>query len=345
MSSQENVLIQTQVNFINLHPKYYKKLVYSFNFKNNEQPSYGNFFQANSEQSVSDILKLIKENQKQLSKFRGHPVVAYLTAINTNALPNQIDLNDKDVQEFASLISDIPENKKEIDVVLHSYGGYIESAHIIIELLRNRFEKVNFLIPFAALSAASMMCMSADEIIMTPESSLSPFDVQVLSPDDSKTYLPANIMKKCAKEAKSAHNPLCIFMPKNLYEGWNGKTIHKTQLFCDISINQASVYPQYWLLKYMFKSHKSKSMLFWKSFSSDGRKANRIIKSFINIGTRFSHGIPIMYHDLKDTGLNISEAGGELLKLMRETYQLSDMLFQKSTIKKLYTSSESKSDL
>lgn len=148
MSSQENVLIQTQVNFINLHPKYYKKLVYSFNFKNNEQLDYNcidNIFQEgknmineplsttdrwhdyvenNGEQSVNDILNLIKENQKQLSKFRAHPVIAYLTAINTNSLPSQINLNDKDVKEFVSLIADIPENEREI-ASLKSFNGDI----------------------------------------------------------------------------------------------------------------------------------------------------------------------------------------------------------------------------
>jgi len=81
-------------------------------------------------------------------------------------------------------------------------------------------------------------------------------------------------------------------------------------------------------------------MPFWKRFTSNGRKANRIIKLFINTGTTLSHSTPIMYHDLKDTGLNVSKADDELLKLLRETYQLSDVLFQNSTIKKLYTSSD-----
>ncbi len=367
-----NSFKQTQVDFVNIDQIFYKRLVYSFYDTFNENFDYNskmltsinnnqdqltpisttdrwhNYQQINGEQTYDDILSLLKNNQKQISELRGHPVIAYLTAINTDSSSSQINLNNRDIKEFASLIADIDENICEIDVILHSYGGYIESAHVIIELLRDRFKKVNFLIPFTAHSAASMMCMAADEIIMTPESSLSPFDVQVLSPDDNKTYLPAQIMKECAKEAKKANNFFNIFTPKSLYEKWDGKMIRKTKLFCDISIKQSKSYPMYWLMKYMFKSSESKNLFFinflfmplWKRFTSNGRKANNIVKLFVNTGIKLSHSTPIMYNDLKDTGLNISKADNQLLSLMRETYQLADALFHSSTIKKIYTSSD-----
>lgn len=363
--------VQTQVDFVDIDTKFYKNLVYSYNLNYNKEIAYNmkssslqkgvyvenepistqdrwhKYEDEHGEQSIDDILKLIQLNQKNLSEFRGNPVIAYITAINTSS-SKYTSINDSDVTAFVSLIQDIPQEYKEIDVILHSLGGYTESAHNIIELLRDRFDTVNFLIPLTAHSAASMMCMAGDEIIMTPESSLSPFDVQVLAPDNQDMYLPAHVMKKCAKEAKRAHNPLCIFMPSQLYEGWNGKMINRTKLFCETSIKQSKVYPRYWLMKYMFKSYKGKNifftkffvMPFWKTFTRNGRRAKRIINLFVDVGAKLSHSTPIMYNDLKNTGLKVSKADGDLLMLMRETYQLSHILFHKSVIKKLYISAD-----
>jgi hypothetical protein len=364
-------LKQSQVGFTDMNPSCYEELIFSYHF-NDVKIDYNSnavfsskrnymkdenisttdrwltYEEVNGVQSAESILQLIENNQSKLSKHRGHPVIAYLTAINSNALASRININNDDIKEFMSLVEDIPNNIQEIDVILHSNGGYMSSAHRIIELLRNRFEKVNFLIPFAAYSAASMMCMAADEIIMTPESSLSPFDVQILAPDTQDEYLPARIMIKCSKEAKKALNPLWIFTPRDMYKDWNLKMVEKTILLCDISIKESKAYPLYWLMKYMFKSYTPSNiyfaevffMPFWKRFTLNGRKANRIVNTFINLGIRLSQNTPIMYNDIKNMGLKVSCADGELLSLMRETYQLADRLFHKSTVEKLYTGAD-----
>ena len=375
--------VQTQVDFSEQLLSCYSDLVYSYSFENqksgigNKLSLYGslntqkveyntttttskqehcmtkepffttdrwiNYEQVNGIQSPDDILMFINNNQNNISKIRGRPVIAYITNIHSDAA-SEIEINDSDIEEFASLVADIDSKEKEIDIILQSNGGYLKSAHKIIELLRSRFEKVNFLIPLKAYSAASMMCMSADEIVMTPESSLSPFDVQILSLDDNKTYLPAKLMKKYLKNAKRAHNPFYLFVPKSLYLGWDAKKIERTLLFCDISIKESNFYPKYWLMKYMFKQCMSKNMYFSKyfflpiklRFTAQGRKANRIVNMFIDIGTKLSHNTPIMYNDLKESGVQVSQANDELLKLLRETYQLSNILFQRSSITKLY---------
>jgi len=301
----------------------------------------------NGKQSINEIMSLIEKNQLKLSKLRNRPVVAYLTAVSTGALASEINISHDDVKKFMSIIADIPDVETEIDIILHSNGGYMKSAQRIVELLRDRFKVVNFLIPFAANSAAALMCMSADEIIMTPESALSPFDVQILSPDDETTYFPSRIMRESAKEAKRALNPFCIFMPYKLYKNWNWKMTKNIMLICDISEKESKNYPLYYLMKYMFKIKQlhnkdySESFLlsFLKKFTTDGRKANRIVNLFINTGIKLSHDTPLMYGILKSTGLNVSKADGELLKLMRETWILGDVLFENSTIKKLYANS------
>jgi len=380
---------QTQVNFIEQDSSNYPNLVYSYSFENQKfdncsrsstvKSSYrckidynvknvtskneyrmkkSNLFTTdrwikyeatNGVQTANDLLDLISNNVKNISKLRKRPVIAYITAINSNQKPDQININDGDIEEFVSLMAEIDTKEEEIDVILHSNGGYLQSVHKIIELLRSRFKIVNFLIPLKAYSAASMMCMSADEIVMTPESSLSPFDVQILSPDDNEIYLPSNLMRKSAREAKRALNPFCVFMPKLLYKNWTWNMVQQTNLLCDISDKNNLNYSLYYLLKYKFKekaflnkdfSQAVNMLSYYKLFTSNGRKAYKITQFFIKLGIDISHSTPIMCNGVKNIGLNTVVADDELLEQLRETYQLSKVLFQRSIISKLYVSTE-----
>jgi len=301
-----------------------------------------NFESLQGEQSYKDILNLLQNNLVKISAIRQRPIISYIVNINSDHR-DKIKITNEDINYFIDLIEDIEENVKEIDLIIYSIGGCLSVARKLIEILYNRFDKVNFLVTSIAYSAATMMCMSANEIIMTPESSLSPFDVQILSPDTGN-FLPIDIMLKCAKEAKQAHNPLNIFVPKSLYKNWNKEMSEETIKNCVNSSYLASSYPTYWLMKYMYKSFLSKNEEFnkyfvvpiWKYLTKDGRKAKRIVEYFIDTGVRFSHSIPIMYSDIKNSGLNVHLADAELLALLRENAILSEKLFERSSIFKLY---------
>ena len=292
-----------------------------------------------------DFLQLLEKNIKKISALRGVPTIAYLTAINKKIDPDSINISKEDIKHFIGLIDDIPDDVHEVDIILHSRGGYMLYARELIEILRNRFKKVNFLIPFESLSAAAMMCMSGDEIIMTPEASLGPFDVQMAIPG-TEDYYPAKQLKIFAKEAKKAHSFLNPFMPKSLYADWDSSKIRRVAFECDNAIRITKYYTTYWLMKYFFKSYQnfnykySYYLIFpwWTKFTKNGRKAKRIVSFFMNPKIHIVHNNPIFYHEISDIGLNIKCANGELLDLMRETYTLTDELLNTTSLTKLYIS-------
>ncbi len=293
-----------------------------------------------------DSVKLINKlenNIKKISQIRGIPTIAYLTAINKKVSSELINISDDDIKQFVNLINDIPNEIQEINIVLHSRGGYMISARQIAEIIRDRFKRVTYIIPYMAHSAASMICMTADEIIMTPESSMSPFDVQILSPV-SNDYYPATKLVKIAKDARKRCSFFKLFTQKNLCDDWEHKKIERVIFECNASISITKNYTLYWLMKYFFKSFKNTSysmsnyivIPIWKRFSKNGRAANKIVRFFTNLNIHIVHNNPIMYHEIKDIGLNISCADEELLSILRETYILADDLFLKSNIVKLY---------
>ncbi|MFM7141775.1 MAG: SDH family Clp fold serine proteinase, partial [Alphaproteobacteria bacterium] len=65
-----------------------------------------------------------------------------------------------------------------IEVLLSSCGGNIEGAYSVSRSLRRRFGQVRVWVPYIAKSAATLMCLAADEIVMGPLGELGPMDVQ-----------------------------------------------------------------------------------------------------------------------------------------------------------------------
>lgn len=68
---------------------------------------------------------------------------------------------------------------EELDVVLHTPGGHIESAFKIVKLLRKHAKTVNIIVPSYAKSAGTLICLCGNKMILTTTSELGPLDVQI----------------------------------------------------------------------------------------------------------------------------------------------------------------------
>ncbi len=87
------------------------------------------------------------------------------------------------------LIRDAIEQRKEkkpkknkLVFFLETGGGYIEVAQRIVHILRTHYQRVEFYVPNAAMSAGTVLVMSGDEIHMDYYSILGPIDPQLPKP-------------------------------------------------------------------------------------------------------------------------------------------------------------------
>ena len=87
----------------------------------------------------------------------------------------QIDLGDK--TGFLQAISDIEPGR--LDVLVHSPGGSPTATESIVNLLRSRFTSIRVIIPHTAKSAATMLALSGDEILLGDAAELGPIDPQL----------------------------------------------------------------------------------------------------------------------------------------------------------------------
>lgn len=80
-----------------------------------------------------------------------------------------------------------------LDLVLHSNGGRVNIGRKMSLLLRSFARRVNVLVPYKARSAGTLMCLGADEIVMSALAELSPLDPQVVSAGDGQKAGPQTI--------------------------------------------------------------------------------------------------------------------------------------------------------
>ena len=101
--------------------------------------------------------------------LRGRPAVFLI-------LPQE-SLDLKHLVQLQSALGD--QQFEEVDFVVHSGGGNINVAYQIVELIRLHTKRLFVCVPFYAKSAATLLCLGADEIVLDKLAQLGPLDAQV----------------------------------------------------------------------------------------------------------------------------------------------------------------------
>lgn len=82
-------------------------------------------------------------------------------------------------RDFIEALAKDDASKKRLAFFLNTPGGSVEAAEKMAEIVRHHYAEVNFVVPDAAMSAGTILCMSGDRIYMDYSSSLGPIDPQV----------------------------------------------------------------------------------------------------------------------------------------------------------------------
>lgn len=80
--------------------------------------------------------------------------------------------------------------QEKIDLYLYSTGGITMAGYGLVNLIREFCDSFNVIVPFKALSCATLIALGADEIIMTKMGQLSPIDPSVSSPFNPQVSIP-----------------------------------------------------------------------------------------------------------------------------------------------------------
>lgn len=114
-------------------------------------------------------------------KTSGIPLVIFATdftdPVRSGKGGTGIQIGPSDKTGFLQALSDI--DNGPLDVLLHSPGGSPAATESIVHLLRSRFDPIRFIIPHTSKSAATMLALSGDEILLGEAAELGPIDPQL----------------------------------------------------------------------------------------------------------------------------------------------------------------------
>ena len=96
--------------------------------------------------------------------------------------------------ELSNILRHIGQTDK-LDVLLDSRGGRIDTAYKILLLLGSYSKHITVVVPFFAKSAATLIALGADNLILCKAGELGPIDPQVVDPQTGM-YVPAHSIKE-----------------------------------------------------------------------------------------------------------------------------------------------------
>ncbi len=266
-----------------------------------------------------DLFCFRKACYEEIEKYRGRPLIVYATKFLEGVpqgAPNFIDITD--VDGFTDLINSVPDSKS-VDVLVHSPGGRPDATERLVGLLRGRFDEVNFLIPHSAYSAATMLALSGDSIVLHPSAILGPIDPQI-------NGVPARSIKRGFEKvkeriAREGPETLPAYIP--LIEKYSLELLE----LCEDSEKLSKELVSTWLGKYMFKNDKKVK-----------KKIEKAVSYFSDYDKHLMHSRPIPMEKLSEFCLTIERADETLEPLLWEAYILLNGFFTVGSFVKLYES-------
>lgn len=231
--------------------------------------------------SPHDILR--RKYLKALADYTGRAAIVYATAWQEgkeNVTSADLSVKLGDVQGFMEAVSNLEE--RELDLILHSPGGSAEAAEAIMAYLRTRFDHIRVVVPLAAMSAATMMALAADEILMGAHSQLGPIDPQltISTPEGPRSAPGQAIVDQFERAKRECQDPKNIAAWLPILRGYGPGLL----AICDNQRQLAEEFAARSLESHMFRgaedaTAKAHAAAKWfadfKAFRSHGRRVSR----------------------------------------------------------------------
>lgn len=192
-----------------------------------------------------------------------------------------------------------------LDLFLHSYGGAVDTPYKVVMLIREFCDKFSVIVPFVAKSAASMLVLGADEVVMGPISELGPVDPLVKHPHYKDLWVPVQAVRHCIEYAQSAIA--------------NSSRPEIATSIVSLLLDKLDP----WLLgdyeKILKASRQYAEALLSRYMLKNAPERIEAVTEALTEGF-FSHGYPLGRHEAKELGLNVVEADDELWDIIWKLY-------------------------
>lgn len=208
-------------------------------------------------------------------------------------------IDDSIVPLIKHTIEQIAKEKKHtrLSIVLTTGGGSATAVERYVNIIRNFYDEVNFIVPDFAYSAGTIFCMSGDNIYMNYYSVLGPIDPQVMNKD--KRWVPAlGYLDKINELIEKAHKGTLTNAEFLILKDFDLAELKGYEQAKELTIDLLKK----WLVKYKFKN--------WTKKQTSGvpvtqemkeKRAEEIADRLSDNKIWKSHGCPINIEILRDS--------------------------------------------
>ena len=262
-------------------------------------------------------MKLINDIEQE----RGSKLIVYITGdrrgLETKIATDIFPMFHKHLMEIGY--------QDRIDLFLYSTGGITIAGYALVNLIREFCDEFNVIVPFKALSCATLIALGANEIVMTPMGQLSPVDPSIQHPLGPSFQLPGSPIQQITPVNVEDVNSF-IDLAKNefgLKKEESLKTVFEKLVEkihpLTLGAVQRSRMEISFLAEKLLKYH-------WSHQS----KIDKVVRTLVR--ERFSHNYIISRREAKEElGLNIVEPDHALTKKIINLFNLYSNILELNT--------------
>ncbi len=264
---------------------------------------------------------------KAVQDLTARPLIVYATActVPKQVHPVMLMIEPGDMTGFQAVTQHI--KGKKLDVLIHSPGGYPEAAEALVKMLRRQFENIRFIVPAFAKSAATMLAMSGNEILMAPDAELGPIDPQMRTTNGTSPAIAIlELFRKAQAEIAGDQSKLAGWMPILSQMG------PSLIIDCDHAIKLSGELVETWAREYMFAGEQDA-----------GAKAKKIAEYLGDHKNFKSHGRAIKIPELLAQGVKVkdlSTMGTALYEAVTILYSCLDIMLSNTGLYKLFENAD-----
>lgn len=234
---------------------------------------------------------------RRIEERRGSRVLSYICSDRPGA---GAQISEDVIRTIAEQVRRLGRVKK-LDLFLYSRGGSVDAPWPIICLLREYCESLGVLIPFRAHSAATLVALGCDEIVMTPQAELGPIDPALnrLTPQEGGTAVQEEIRVEDVMSYVG-------FIRDKAGLG------DQAAIASSVGILAEKLSP--WVVGSIYRTHShirvvARKLLASRSASTDEQRLGLIIESLAE--KTYSHGHAVGRREAKELGLPVTAAADD----------------------------------
>lgn len=119
----------------------------------------------------------LKRHLGRISKIRKGTAVIYYASAFLQKVDNLTAISREDMNGFMNALYQT-KTEKGLTLILHTPGGDPNAVESIVEYLHSKFNYIEVIVPYLAMSGGAMICLSSDHLILGRQSQLGPIDPQ-----------------------------------------------------------------------------------------------------------------------------------------------------------------------